>query len=339
MPSIEYSPNSRARCQSCRFTIHEGSIRVFTREIIPSREGETIGNWWHANCYTDRKDFVKFHGFQSLTKYDQNMYMARQQKEISNTEQKEKDPQHKKYLTSKYEFAGIDDEAIVQASLVRTTIITPNKSEEQPSLTSKNHRQCFFKPDEFSGIDDAALIAVDLSTEPTVPQRNSQRSGQDSAMQQEQGVCDEDEFGSIDDELFLSADVDMAQIITPRISQDRNKSPPKQQDHAFIDGNGFDSIDDKTLIEVSPGDTCSTRERKFEVMNHQHSIAAKTDNLSDQKYERKRNFSLVEEHAQCERSKRNCQKMNVKVVGRHHSAVDVNEGQMVKLIREPENVS
>jgi len=78
MVKIEYSPNSRASCQSCRHKILYGQIRVCVKAASSygGYGGRFINRYHHANCYTNRKDFTKLYGFYSLAEEDQKRFMT-----------------------------------------------------------------------------------------------------------------------------------------------------------------------------------------------------------------------------------------------------------------------
>mmetsp|Transcript_25033 Transcript_25033/g.37823 ORF Transcript_25033/g.37823 Transcript_25033/m.37823 type:complete len:370 (-) Transcript_25033:101-1210(-) len=274
MPSIQYSPNSRARCQSCHFTIHEGGITVCATDNSPYTKCEFIKKYWHANCYKNRKDFTKFYGFKYLTKHDQLLFMTEEQK-------KEKWNSH----DSKSNTSRI-------VNVYRPPpIITPHKSQPQHTPNPKHQQSCFVNnTDEFGGIDDEALIiAAERSAKKIVTPRNSQLPQKSAAKQEEEkGVVDEDEFFNIDDEALTEV---------------LSKCSAKE-----IESNG---IGNTALL---PAATIATP--------------------SHQKNEKKIKGPCQEKKSSTMKSD---QKMNITIVGRHHSSVQVREGQSVKLIREPNN--
>mmetsp|Transcript_31361 Transcript_31361/g.66013 ORF Transcript_31361/g.66013 Transcript_31361/m.66013 type:complete len:306 (+) Transcript_31361:79-996(+) len=80
MVSIEYSPNSRARCKKCRGKIDAGSIRICAKGAPVSRSSGYINTYSHATCYTNRKDFTQLWGFRDLVAEDQKRFMTEKQK-------------------------------------------------------------------------------------------------------------------------------------------------------------------------------------------------------------------------------------------------------------------
>ena len=81
MVKIEYSSNSLASCQSCRHKILYGQIRVCVKAASSRSHGgyggvTFINRYHHANCYTNRRDFTKFYGFDSLIEEDQKRFMS-----------------------------------------------------------------------------------------------------------------------------------------------------------------------------------------------------------------------------------------------------------------------
>jgi hypothetical protein len=80
MVKIEYSTNSRARCQSCHSNIGQSTIRIAVKAMSPYQKGESITKYHHASCYNNRKDFTKFYGFWDLTKDDKKQFMNEEQR-------------------------------------------------------------------------------------------------------------------------------------------------------------------------------------------------------------------------------------------------------------------
>jgi hypothetical protein len=80
MVRIEYSTNSRARCQSCHSNIGQSTIRIAIKAMLPYQKGEYITKYHHASCYSNRKDFTKLHGFWDLTKDDKKQFMNEEQR-------------------------------------------------------------------------------------------------------------------------------------------------------------------------------------------------------------------------------------------------------------------
>lgn len=74
MPGIEYSPNSRAGCQGCHCKIAANCVRVNVKSASPYQRNSFKNKYYHAECYTNYKDFTKFYGFYSLKPEDQKKY-------------------------------------------------------------------------------------------------------------------------------------------------------------------------------------------------------------------------------------------------------------------------
>jgi len=79
MVKIEYSSNSRASCQSCKSVIVQSEIRGAVSAMSPYQKGDYTMRYYHATCYSNRKDFTKFYGFRDLTKDDREVFMNKQQ--------------------------------------------------------------------------------------------------------------------------------------------------------------------------------------------------------------------------------------------------------------------
>jgi hypothetical protein len=79
MVKIEYSTNSRARCQSCHSNIGQSTIRIAVKAMSPYQKGDYITKYHHASCYSNRKDFTKFYGFWDLAKDDKKQFMNEEQ--------------------------------------------------------------------------------------------------------------------------------------------------------------------------------------------------------------------------------------------------------------------
>ena len=73
MPLIEYSPNGRASCESCYQMIQPNEIRVGSKHRMPYGDPDSGYSmlYWHAKCYTNRKNFTKLYGFYNLKRDDQ----------------------------------------------------------------------------------------------------------------------------------------------------------------------------------------------------------------------------------------------------------------------------
>ena len=80
MVKIEYSTNSRARCQSCHSYIGQKTIRIAIKALSPYQKGEYMTKYHHASCYNNRKDFTKLYGFWDLTKDDKKQFMNEEQR-------------------------------------------------------------------------------------------------------------------------------------------------------------------------------------------------------------------------------------------------------------------
>jgi hypothetical protein len=77
---IAYSPNGRAHCQGCHCNIPVGNVRVSVQSKSPYQRHEFIDQYYHAECYQNRKDFTKFFGFWKLQKEDQKKYVSEKKK-------------------------------------------------------------------------------------------------------------------------------------------------------------------------------------------------------------------------------------------------------------------
>jgi hypothetical protein len=80
MVGIAYSPNGRAHCQGCHCNIPVGNVRVSVQSKSPYQRHEFIDQYYHAECYQNRKDFTKFFGFWKLQKEDQKKYVSEKKK-------------------------------------------------------------------------------------------------------------------------------------------------------------------------------------------------------------------------------------------------------------------
>mmetsp|Transcript_34008 Transcript_34008/g.38013 ORF Transcript_34008/g.38013 Transcript_34008/m.38013 type:complete len:296 (-) Transcript_34008:214-1101(-) len=69
----------RASCQSCKSVIVQSEIRVAVSAMSPYQKGDYTMRYYHATCYSNRKDFTKFYGFRDLTKDDREVFMNKQQ--------------------------------------------------------------------------------------------------------------------------------------------------------------------------------------------------------------------------------------------------------------------
>eukprot|EP00798_Chlamydomonas_sp_ICE-L_P004903 gene4903-34670_t len=80
MVQIEHSPNARASCQDCRCKISKGEIRVGCKAMSPYERGLFINQFHHAACYSGRKDFTQFYGWDSLSAEEQKPLLTDEQR-------------------------------------------------------------------------------------------------------------------------------------------------------------------------------------------------------------------------------------------------------------------
>jgi hypothetical protein len=90
MPGIEYCPNNRSSCKGCYSKIQNGEVRVNALLAASGRgdkmkkyhragRGDMMRKYHHADCYSSRKDFTKFYGWDRLKLQDKLTYTTPKQ--------------------------------------------------------------------------------------------------------------------------------------------------------------------------------------------------------------------------------------------------------------------
>lgn len=143
MVKIEYSPNSRASCQSCKSAIFQSEIRVAVSAMSPYQKGDYIMKYHHAACYSNRKDFTKFYGFRDLTEDDRERFMNEQKRKETSTSSITSRKRNSAHLTTPNVLAKKVSEVTPSKDL-RRIVVNPylkNKSISNLTITGIQYGQ------------------------------------------------------------------------------------------------------------------------------------------------------------------------------------------------------